>query len=354
VKTVVSVVGARPQFVKAAPLGRRLRERFREVLVHTGQHYDPEMSARFRSELGLPEPDVDLGVGSGGHAEQTARMTSGIARILREERPDLVLTYGDTNSALAASLAAARVDLPLAHVEAGLRCDDLSVPAEANRIAVDHLSDLCLCPTGTAMENLAAEGITGRARLVGDVMLDWCLHASERVEPGIPEKLGLTPGEYYFGTIHRAKNTNDVARFLSILSAFGRLSLPVVFPVHPRSQKMMDGFGEEIVKNVIAIPPAGHLTAIALVKGARKVLTDSGGLQKEAFFLGVPCVTLRDRTEWTETVDAGRNRVVGADREAIVTAAEEWDPGPGTPDLDLYGGGEACDRIVTEIDTLLS
>jgi UDP-N-acetylglucosamine 2-epimerase len=353
VKTVLSVVGARPQFVKAAPLSRALRGRFREVLVHTGQHYDPEMSTLFRSELGLPEPDVDLGVGSGGHAEQTARMTSGLVRVLREYSPDVVLSYGDTNSALAASLAAARERVPLAHVEAGLRSGSMDMPEEVNRIAVDHLSDLCLCPTERARVNLEAEGIRDRAKLVGDVMLDWCLAAAERAEHGILDRLNLEPKGYYFATVHRAANTDDVARFLSIVSAFGRLGHPVVFPVHPRSRGMIDGLGEELVRNVIAIPPAGYFATMALVMGARKVLTDSGGLQKEAFFLGTPCVTLRDRTEWTETVEAGRNRVVGSDRVAIVTAAEEWNPNPTPPDLDLYGGGRACERIVTELAGLL-
>lgn len=353
-KTILSVVGARPQFVKAAPLSRALRGRFREILVHTGQHYDPEMSTTFRSELGLPEPDVDLGVGSAGHAEQTARMTAGLVSVLKERRPDAVLTYGDTNSALAASLAAARTGIALAHVEAGLRSGVPDMPEEVNRIATDHLSDLCLCPTRNAMTHLEAEGIGGRARLVGDVMLDWCLAAADRSERGVLERLGLKRGEYYFATVHRAANTDDVARFLSILSAFSRLSHPVVFPVHPRSKAMISGLGEEIVSNVIAIPPSGYFATIALVMGARKVLTDSGGLQKEAFFLGTPCVTLRDRTEWTETVEAGRNRVVGADREAIVESAEEWEPDPTPPDLDLYGGGKACERIVAELATLVN
>ncbi|MEN8149470.1 MAG: UDP-N-acetylglucosamine 2-epimerase (non-hydrolyzing) [Planctomycetota bacterium] len=348
-KTVLSVIGARPQFVKAAPLSRALRGRFHEILVHTGQHYDPDMSARFRSELGLPEPDVDLGVGSAGHAEQTARMTTGLVRVLAERKPDVVLTYGDTNSALAASLAAARTGVPLAHVEAGLRSGVGDMPEEVNRVATDHLSDLCLCPTENARKNLEAEGIGDRARLVGDVMLDGCLAAAGRAERGVLDGLELEPGGYYFATVHRASNTDDVASFLSILSAFGRLRHPVVFPAHPRSRAMLGG----PVGNVIVIPPAGYFATIALVMNARKVLTDSGGLQKEAFFLGTPCVTLRDTTEWTETVDAGRNRVVGADPDAIVAAAEEWEPDAESADLELYGGGKACERIVGELATLL-
>jgi UDP-GlcNAc3NAcA epimerase len=352
-KTVLSVVGARPQFVKAAPLSRRLRQDFREVLVHTGQHYDHGMSTAFFTELLIPEPDVNLGVGSAPHGEQTARMTEGLIGVIRETDPDLVLTYGDTNSTLAASLAALTTGVRLAHVEAGLRSFNRKMPEEVNRIAADHLSDLCLCPTATAVSNLEREGLADRARLTGDVMLDACLDAVERAGDEAVRRHGLTPGEYCFATVHRAENTDRTTRFLAILDGLGSIPLPIAFPVHPRTRAVLDKLEVELPENVTALPPTSYLETLSLAAHARKVITDSGGLQKEAYFLKVPCVTLREETEWTETVDAGWNVLVGADAKRIREAAFYWDPPEKAPDLSAYGGGQACDRIAAEIAKLL-
>ncbi|MHC4472682.1 MAG: non-hydrolyzing UDP-N-acetylglucosamine 2-epimerase [Planctomycetota bacterium] len=353
-RTVLSVVGARPQFVKAAPLSRRLRGSFREILVHTGQHYDHGLSAAFFDELEIPEPAVNLGVESASHARQTTEMVAGLLGVFAGARPDVVLVYGDTNTTLAAALAASRAGLRLAHVEAGLRSQNLDMPEEVNRIAADHLADLCLCPTPTAMENLEREGLSESARLVGDVMLDACLEARDRAGTQALDRLGVAPGEYYFATVHRAENTDQPLRLMQILEGMKKLSLPVVFPVHPRTRAQIERLGLETPPSVIRTGPLGYLDTISLVAGARKVLTDSGGLQKEAWFLGVPCVTLRDETEWKETIEAGGNRLSGATADSIVRTAEEWDPGPLAPDLAPYGGGGACDRIVTELTEILS
>lgn len=345
-KTVLSVVGARPQFIKAAPLTRRIRARFTEVLVHTGQHYDPRLSDRFFSELDIPAPDVNLGVGSAGHAEQTARMRRGLVRVGREAGPDVLLVYGDTNSTLAAALAAAELSVPLAHVEAGLRSFSPSMPEEVNRIAADHLADLCLCPTETAMEQLRSEGIGDRARLVGDVMLDGCLEARERARIGLLDELGLAPRRYHLATVHRAENTDAPDRLFGILEGLGKLSLPVVVPVHPRTSRAMAKLNARWPENVRAVEPVSYLENIALVSNATSVITDSGGLQKEAYFLGVRCVTLRDETEWRETVDAGWNVLTQVKPDAIVDAVERQQAPVAPPDLDLFGGGKACDRVV--------
>ncbi len=352
-KTILSVVGARPQFVKAAPLSRRLRQDFREVLVHTGQHYDYGMSAAFFDELKIPEPDVNLGVGSGDHGAQTQRMTDGLISVVKEQAPDLVLTYGDTNSTLAASLAATICGIPLAHVEAGLRSFNREMPEEINRITADHLSDLCLCPTAAAIDNLEREGLSSRARLTGDVMLDACLDARHRAGNAVLDRQGLVAGEYIFATIHRAENTTRPARLLGILDALQDIPHRIAFPVHPRTRKMLEELGASLPENVLALPPTSYLETIALAARARMILTDSGGLQKEAYFLAVPCVTLRDETEWTETVESGWNTLVGTDLDKIRRAVADRPPAPHEPDLTYYGGGKACNRIVEELQAVL-
>lgn len=351
-KRILSVVGARPQFVKAAPLSRRLRQDFIEILVHTGQHYDHGMSQAFFTELDIPAPDANLLVGSAPHGEQTRRMTAGLAALIRERTPDLVLAYGDTNSTLAAALAATECGLPLAHVEAGLRSFNREMPEEINRIITDHLAALCLGPTRTAMENLAREGLAGRSVLTGDVMLDGCLLARERAGDGVPAKYALTPGEYAFATIHRAENTDRPSRFLGMLKALGAIPFPIAFPIHPRTAAVIDELGADLPGNVIALPPTSYLETIGLVAQAKLVLTDSGGVQKEAYFLAVPCVTLREETEWVETVETGWNALAGSDPERIVQAvADAHRPSP-EPDLSAYGGGTACDRIAAALTRL--
>jgi len=341
---VLTVVGARPQFVKAWPVSRALRRRHRETLLHTGQHYDDRMSRVFFDELGLPEPDVNLEVGSGTHGAQTGAMLIGIEREIESRKPDWVLVYGDTNSTLAGALAAAKLHVPIAHVEAGLRSFNRRMPEELNRVMVDHISDLAFCPTAAAVANLEREGIARGVHLVGDVMQDATAAALDRLNGHAPP-LGLAPGSYYLVTVHRAENTDDPARLSSILSAFERMDRPVVWPVHPRTRAALgDG---QAPGNVRMVEPFGYLDMLAAERSAAAILTDSGGVQKEAFILGVPCVTLRDETEWVETVEAGWNRLAGADTDKIVQMATEAPP---RERPSLYGDGRAAERIVALLE----
>jgi UDP-GlcNAc3NAcA epimerase len=344
---IVSIIGARPQFIKAAAVSRVLRERHREVLVHTGQHYDYEMSGIFFDGLDLPHPDANLEVGSGSHGAQTGAMLKGVEDVLLAEQPDYLLIYGDTNSTLAGALAASKLSVPVAHVEAGLRSFNRRMPEEINRVAADHLSDLLLCPSDTAVRNLAAEGISRNVHLVGDVMLDILNWAKGRLAANpsrILDRLGLTKRRYVLATVHRSENTDDFARLSHILSAFNSLDEPVVFPVHPRARKVIAKVGCQIEPHVRLIDPVGYLDMVALAGAARLVLTDSGGLQKEAYWLGVPCLTLRDETEWVETVEAGWNILVGADSSKIVETVRLFAP-PGSHPV-LYGDGFAAGRCV--------
>ncbi len=321
---VVSIVGARPQFIKAAMVSRVLRQRHEEILLHTGQHYDFAMSAIFFEELALPAPDVNLEVGSGPHGAQTGAMLEGIERVLLNKRPDWVIVYGDTNSTLAGALAAAKLGMRVAHVEAGLRSFKRSMPEEINRIVADHLSSLLLCPTKTAVNNLAAEGIAEGVHLVGDVMADALSEMAPvaKSRSRILEQLGLADRSYFLATVHRAENTDDPARLSNILQAFDSMREPVVFPVHPRTQKAIQVLGYAPAASVRLIDPLGYVDMLCLLQGARAILTDSGGLQKEAYWLGVPCITLRDETEWVETLAAGCNVLVGADATQIVQTAK--------------------------------
>ncbi len=356
---VASVVGARPQFIKAAPVSRALRKVADEVLVHTGQHYDRELSAVFFEELDIPQPDVNLGVGSGTHGWQTGQMLMGIEEILLEEAPDRVLVYGDTNSTLAGALAAAKLHIPVAHVEAGLRSFNRRMPEEHNRVLTDHAADLLFCPTQTAVDNLAREGITEGVHLVGDVMFDALLYnaalAEERSEA--LTRLHLTPGHYALVTVHRPRNTDHPARLRAILSALeevGRM-MPLMFPAHPRTRQAIDnlqptsGRVAPFSSDLRVIEPVGYLDMLALEQHADVILTDSGGVQKEAYLFEKPCITLREETEWVETVEAGWNVLVGADRDAIVAAARDFRP-RGTPPP-LFGDGHASERIVALLTT---
>ena len=344
---VVSIVGARPQFIKAAPVSRILRRTCEEVLVHTGQHYDHEMSQVFFEELGIPTPDVNLGVGSGSHGQQTGEMLAGIERVLLTKDPAWVLVYGDTNSTLAGSLAAAKLHIPVAHVEAGLRSFNQAMPEEINRVLTDHVSDLLLCPTETAVRNLAAEGIHQGVYLVGDVMYDAVLHnsciAQERSR--VLEAVGVRPGEYLLLTVHRPANADNPARLATIVDALGQAGQPVVFLVHPRTQKMLSTLDVQMPENLLLQEPVGYLDMLALEGHARLILTDSGGVQKEAYWFGVPCITLREETEWVETVSAGWNVLVGADRDRIADAICNFAPPVDRPPL--FGDGRAAERIVS-------
>jgi UDP-N-acetylglucosamine 2-epimerase len=344
---IVSIVGARPQFVKAAAISRTLRQRHTEILVHTGQHYDYEMSGIFFDGLDIPAPDVNLSVRSGSHGAQTGAMLGGIESVLLAERPDCVLIYGDTNSTLAGALAASKLSIPVAHVEAGLRSFNRRMPEEINRVVADHLSSLLLCPSETAVRNLATEGITRDVHLVGDVMLDVLNWARQRVSaapPQILDRLGLTKQRYLLATVHRSENTDDLERLSGILHAFNSLDEPLVFPVHPRARKVMTEANWRIGAHIQLIDPVGYLDMVALAGSARMVLTDSGGLQKEAYWLGVPCLTLRNETEWVETVETGWNVLVGSDSEKIVDAVRAVAPADSRPAL--YGDGFAAAKCV--------
>ncbi|NMC73700.1 MAG: UDP-N-acetylglucosamine 2-epimerase (non-hydrolyzing) [Geobacteraceae bacterium] len=327
---LVTVVGARPQFVKCAPLSREIRKEHTEILVHTGQHYDPEMSDVFFRDLAIPEPDYHLGVGSGSHGEQTGEILARIEQVLLKEKPDMVIVFGDTNSTLAGALSATKLHIPVAHVEAGLRSFDRSMPEEINRVVTDHVSDLLFCPTRTAVRNLADEGITRGVHLVGDVMVDaleYNRHIAAK-KSRILERFGLPPGGYLVVTVHRPANTDNWEHMDAILSALGESGQPVLFPVHPRTKKMLNEFGcwSVLPKNIIVTEPLGYLDMLQAMANARKILTDSGGMQKEAYLLGVPCITLRDTTEWVETVEDGWNVLVGADRGKISEAIVAFSP----------------------------
>ena len=345
---IVTVIGNRPQFVKAAAVSRLLRERHDELLVHTGQHYDDELSRIFFEELGVPAPDRELNAGGGSAAEQTARMLAGLEPVLAELEPGLVLVYGDTNSTLAGALAAAQARIPVGHVEAGMRSFDRAMPEELNRVLTDHAADLLLCSTETAMANLAREGLRERAHLVGDVMADVSLAfrdiAAERSR--ILAERGLEPGGYLAVTAHRAGNVDDPERLRLLVELLESLPGRVVLPLHPRTRARLEAAGLlerlERAEGLDLAPPVGYLDFLELVRNARAVLTDSGGVQKEAYLLGVPCVTLRDTTEWVETVEAGWNVLVDLDREAALAALEREPPAERP---ELYGGGHAAERV---------
>ena len=344
---IVTIVGARPQFIKIAAVSRKLRERHQEILVHTGQHYDYEMSGAFFDGLELPRPDVNLEVGSGSHAVQTGAMLKGIEDVLLAESPDCLLIYGDTNSTLAGALAASKLSIPVVHVEAGLRSFNRSMPEEINRVVADHLSSLLLCPSETAVSNLALEGVTANVHLVGDVMLDalnWAKQRSAGAESAFRSRFGLKRAQYLVATLHRSENTDDKARFTSILETFNSLDEPVVFPVHPRARKLISETSFHPRPGLHLIDPIGYLEMVALVGAARLVLTDSGGLQKEAYWLGVPCLTLRNETEWVETVEAGWNVLVGPDPERIARTVKSFHPPDQHPAL--YGNGTAAEKCV--------
>jgi UDP-N-acetylglucosamine 2-epimerase len=346
---IVTIVGNRPQFVKAAAVSRRLRQRHDELIVHTGQHYDDELSRVFFDELGVPAPDRQLGAGSGSSSEQTAHILAALEPVLGELDPELTLVYGDTNSTLAGALAAAQAHFPLGHVEAGMRSFDRTMPEELNRVLTDHASDLLLCSTDTAVANLEREAVMGEAHLVGDVMADVSLTFREIAEErsGALEERGLEPNGYFIVTAHRAGNVDDPERLRLLVELLEALPLPAVFPVHPRTDARLEAAGllERLRKapRLQLAPPLGYLDFLKLARHARAVLTDSGGVQKEAYLLGVPCVTLRDTTEWVETVEAGWNVLVDLDRDHALQALERRPPDDRP---ELYGGGHAAERVV--------
>lgn len=367
----VSIVGARPQFVKLAPLCFAINEHNRRhpegeiehEILHTGQHYDREIADVFFDQMEIPKPTYNLGVGSGPSGTQIARMLARMEPLLAAHKPDWVIVYGDTNSTLVGALVAARLKLPLAHIEAGCRSGELNQPEEQNRIIADHLSQLLLPASQNAMANLYREGIGApddpvhrRVVVVGDIQFDALLQNMELAMESAQEQLkdfGLETKRYYLLTVHRAENTDDLTRLSGILEAVTNLDLPVLFPIHPRTRVALKREGLSPNGNVKTVSPQGYLEMLALEKHACKILTDSGGVQREAFHLGVPCLTLRDRTEWVETVEAGANRLVGTTPATILSAALEREE-VSWRSIQPFGDGQAAEKIVAELATSLN
>lgn len=356
IRRVLTIIGARPQFIKAAPVSRALREtgRFREILVHTGQHYDKNMSDVFFREMGIPKPDYNLGVGSGGHGAQTARMLEQLEKVILREKPDCVLIYGDTNSTLAGALAAVKLHVPVAHVEAGLRSFNRKMPEEINRTVADSCSALLFAPTHAAKINLLAEGVSGRKiKLTGDVMQDAALFFARKAQASshILTTLRLSPKQYILATIHRAENTDDPKRLKSIFKALETASrtLPVVLPLHPRTKGYMKKLGI-LARNLIITEPVGYLDMIMLENNAAVIATDSGGVQKEAFFYQVPCVTMRDETEWVELVKLGWNRIAKpGDGQRLAKTILSAIGSRGKAGAKPYGNGNASAKIAAAL-----
>jgi len=344
---VLTVLGARPQFIKAAPVSRVIREKVEEIIVHTGQHYDQNMSDIFFEELSIPKPDYLLGIGSGNHGKQTAEMLSKIEEIILKEQPDCVMVYGDTNSTLAGSLAASKLHIPIVHIEAGLRSFNKKMPEEVNRILTDHISELLLCPTDTAVENLKNENITDGVYNVGDVMYDAVLYNAElaKTKSNILSEQSLTPNDFYLITIHRAENTDDKERLESIFSAFNQINGKKVWPIHPRTKKMIKdyGFNLDAIEGLQIIDPVGYLDMLTLEVNSKKIITDSGGVQKEAYFAKVPCITVRDQTEWVETLVDDANILTGTDTNKIVDAVLK-DVQPSYKPV--FGDGHTSEKIL--------
>ncbi len=358
---ILTVIGARPQFIKAAAVSRRMAAGgLTELLIHTGQHFDANMSEVFFTELGIPEPAVNLGISGGTHGAMTGSMLASLEEVMLDHRPDAVLVYGDTNSTLAGALAAAKLHIPVAHVEAGLRSFNKAMPEEVNRILTDHCADLLLTPTATATQNLMAEGMAAETILeTGDVMYDAALHfgALAEVRGTGAAALGLEPKNFVLATVHRQENTDDPARLSAILTAFAELAadMPVVLPLHPRTKgRVSDARLESQLERLTILEPLGYLQMVGLERDAALIATDSGGVQKEAFFQRTPCVTLRDETEWTELVDAGWNRLVAPTDAAAIASALRAAIGSTGQDIAPYGKGDAADRIVAAIPGMLA
>ncbi|HBV22309.1 MAG TPA: UDP-N-acetylglucosamine 2-epimerase (non-hydrolyzing) [Jeotgalicoccus sp.] len=347
---ILTVAGTRPQLVKIAAVSRKLRESFDEVLINTGQHYDYNLAGIFFEELNIPKPDYNLEVGSDKHGIQTGKMMIKLEEIFEKEKPDMVLVYGDTNSTLAGALVAAKNLVPLVHIEAGLRSYNKSMPEEQNRILTDHLSDLLFIPSKNAQDNLDEEGLTNGVHLVGDVMMDAVLYNMKLAEKKHSlADYELQQNEYILGTIHRAENTNNKEKLKAILDSFGKIEKDVYLPLHPRTKKLIDDYNLAHYiyeyKNIKIVKPVSYLEMLFLVKNAYAVVTDSGGLQKEAYFCKVPCLTIRDQTEWTETIDEGWNKLINPLVDKL--EHELKNISYGSNKTDLYGDGQAAEKIVS-------
>ncbi len=358
-KKILTVVGARPQFIKAGVVSRIIRDNFsdrlNEVLVHTGQHYDENMSEIFFKQLDLPQPKVNLEIGSSGHGEQTGKMLSLLEKVFIQEKPDMVVVYGDTNSTLAGALAAVKIHLPVAHVEAGLRSWNRKMPEEINRVMVDHISSLLFCPSDVSINNLKQEGILEGVVKTGDVMHDSALYCANKAEQkmdnfdGLCKEFGVSPGNYYLATVHRAENTDQIENLKEIVSSFERLPKKVIWPVHPRTKKTIEENKIVCGNNIILTAPFSYLDMILFLKNAEMILTDSGGVQKEAMFFETPCVTLRSETEWTETLDSGWNILSGIDANQILATVETHSNTPKKNAEQIYGTGKSADKVITAI-----
>jgi UDP-N-acetylglucosamine 2-epimerase len=353
---LMRVVGARPQFMQEVMFRREADAcGHQEILVHTGQHYDERMSQVFFGELGIPLPDVNLGVGSGGHGHQTGRMLEALDDVIEEYRPGAMVVDGDTNSTLAGALSAAKLHVPVVHVEAGLRSFDRRMPEEVNRIVADHLGTLLCAPTRTAIANLEREGVADRAVLTGDLMYDCFLHFRTSADMRVLEQLELKPGSFLLATVHRAENTDDKERFQGIIRGLCSLPLPVVLPVHPRIRGQLARLLKTLPPsgNLKVIDPVSYLQMLALEQQAQCILTDSGGVQREAFFAGKPSVILRDTTEWREQVESGWSYVAGASSKEIFKGYEVLTSQTQTEQSDVYGDGQAAAKVIAAIEELL-
>jgi UDP-GlcNAc3NAcA epimerase len=345
---ICTVIGARPQFIKASPLSEVLRENFDEIIIHSGQHYSYSMSDIFFKELNMPKPHYNLAVGSSTHGDQTGTMLCKIEKVFLDEAPDFVLVYGDTNSTLAGALAASKLHIPVIHIEAGLRSFNKKMPEEINRILTDHVSQLLFVPSQVSINNLNNEGIFNGIYEVGDIMYDAILNGKERADRSskILAELNLKRNSYILSTIHRAENTDDKLKMTNIVSSFSKIEKEIIIPLHPRTKKMMIEYGLEFPSNVKVIEPVGYLDMIQLMQNAFCVLTDSGGIQKEAYYLDVPCVTLREQTEWLETLDVGWNTLVEIETDIIINAINKSNNVRNLPHPNLYGSGDTAQRIV--------
>lgn len=345
---ILTVIGARPQFIKAAAVSNKLRKKHNEILVHTGQHYDSNMSDIFFEELEIPKPDYNLEIGSGNHGYQTGKMLISLEEICLNEKPDMILVYGDTNSTLAGALVGSKLLIPVAHIEAGLRSFNKNMPEEQNRILTDHISKYLFVPSNTALDNLKNEGIINGVYNTGDVMFDAINLFKEKAEnkSNILSELGLNSKNYILSTIHRAENTNDVNRLSNIIKALNESNENIILPLHPRTKKFIQDYNLKISDKIMIIEPVGYLDMIKLMNNSKKIVTDSGGIQKEAYFLEIPCITMRDETEWIETVENGWNILVGSDIEKIKDAINNFLPK--NKPIMVFGSGNAAD-IITNI-----
>ena len=350
---IISVVGARPQFIKLAILSKELRENHNEIIIHTGQHYDDNMSRYFFEEMQIAKPDYNLNIGSGSHGKQTAEMLIGLEDIFLHQKPDVVITFGDTNTTLATGLAATKLNIPVAHVEAGLRSHNREMPEEINRILTDHISDYLFAPTLTAMENIKIENLYGKPFLVGDVMYDSLLYYGKIAEQKsrILKNLKLKQKEYILLTLHRPYNVDNIQKLQNIFSALKQTKRFIVLPVHPRSRKMIENTNTIIPENISIIEPLGYLDFIFLQKHSEKIITDSGGIQKEAYLNGIPCITIRPETEWIETVEAGWNVLVGDKKDQLIENCLHFKPSHNRPRY--FGDGNSSKKIISILESHL-